>query len=754
MQIGILTGFTAANPAYSLVNVVRTQIEMLLEANYIPVLFVTNEFSATDGIWSGKKVQIRRLAPSKAPSNEILENLRIKANDIDIMLCHDIIFLEQNEEWSKAICLYAKEQPELRWIHWQHSRGDNKIIDRPDNSLIAYPNDGDLNHVAYINNINLNKVHYIPHVLDFDYLGWPKLAQRIIEDTNYYNVDVAGILPTRMDRQKQVEKAIRIFAGLKYAGKTVKFLVADSYATGDSFKEYKNELLELAKSLNLENDVVFLGEQYSECVYATPRPVVKALIEAGNLFIQPSNAETSSLVLMEAALAGNLIIINDDFPPIHNLYSNALRFPFGSVFKDTVYLRHDKKPNNVTRTREDEQFFWNEQARNTIVPALDNSVLSIKRQQLKDRWPSRVFNTHLKPLLVTTKKISGDPEVTAIITTLDNLSLLKRQIPILKRECGNIIVVNNGSTDGTREWLDSNPNIQAIHRENLGAGPGRNAGLNLWNNSTEYVLMLDGGILPLIGSVKALKNYLTNHLDIDVIAPEIIGCLVTNEDQADLIFEGPIPENTFVQRCLSSTGYALCRKTAWDNLRFSEEGPYGKAGWGVDDNDMAYRWNEAGVIQHNFTSEASGWKSYRRASGSFKRLYNETGIWPNQYGSIYEQRNVKCYQDWRKYHAPLYGVSAIPDSSHIIQNVPMPRFAKLVKHIHETYNNAEVISRNNTYPEVLTWLNIFALRWPWGDVAIDENGNILRRNNYPEELWSGNVIIDKMPTSSNIIIWI
>lgn len=41
-----------------------------------------------------------------------------------------------------------------------------------------------------------------------------------------------------------------------------------------------------------------------------------------------------------------------------------------------------------------------------------------------------------------------------------------------------IIVINNGSTDGTREYLDSRPEVRAIHLDrNVGVGPAWNIGL-------------------------------------------------------------------------------------------------------------------------------------------------------------------------------------------------------------------------------------------------------------------------------------
>jgi hypothetical protein len=44
------------------------------------------------------------------------------------------------------------------------------------------------------------------------------------------------------------------------------------------------------------------------------------------------------------------------------------------------------------------------------------------------------------------------------------------------------------------------------------------------------------------------------------------------------------------------------------------------------------------------------------------------------------------------------------------------------------------------------WLDTFALRWPWGDCTIDPSGKILKRGaDYPEELWSGDVVRHRGP---------
>lgn len=755
-RVGILTTFTGSSEAYSLVNVVKVQLKMLMDAGYRPVLFAAPTFTG-EGVFSPTRIEIRKPAePADLPW---------LIGDITLMFCHDIVFLHQHKEWAAGICEAAKAHPRIAWLHWQHSRGDGKAYDHPERSWFAYPNRGDLQHCADINGTELERVFYIPHPLDFDYLGWPELAIRIADDHDYPYADVAGILPARLDRQKQVEKAVRIFAGLKRAGKSVSFLIADAYATGERFIQYKREVEQIARDEGLtEREFCFLGEKYDECTYATPRPVVKALFEMGNLFIQPSNAETSSLVVMEAALAGNLLVINADFQPIHHLYSKAITLPFGSVTQGTPtkYYRHIRTADGAENKVEDAQIFWDDEARKTIIPALDSQlVLKVKRQQIAERWPGRVFSTYIEPVIealaepVSVSTSTSDPEVTAIITTLDNLPMLKRQLDVLTAECGHVIVVNNGSIDGTKEWLEANeyPGVSYINRENLGAGPGRNAGLEMWSYfgepSTPYTLMVDGGILPPVGAVAMLKDYLLRHPEAQVISPEVASCFTTDENEATLIApQLPADLPTFWQRCLSSTAFCLCRADAWV-VKFSEDGPYGEPGWGVDDNDMAYRWSfhEPPIVHHEFTYEVSGWMLYRRQSGSFKRIFDETGIGANQYGSVYEKRYVKLQQDWNGHNGRL------PSASYVIRDVPMPDFARLVKRLHDEDPQCEIVVESDYDPEVTRWLDTFALRQVHGDTTIDPDGNILRRGvDYPEELWSGNVVRNRAPLMDALVI--
>lgn len=95
---------------------------------------------------------------------------------------------------------------------------------------------------------------------------------------------------------------------------------------------------------------------------------------------------------------------------------------------------------------------------------------------------------------------------------------------------GRITVVDNGSTDGCAEWVQTCWPAICVRRldVNNGPNPGRNAGLK--NARTPYVLLLDDDILVEKETIHTLHCFITSSPEIAITSPMIL-----HGDQPDLI---------------------------------------------------------------------------------------------------------------------------------------------------------------------------------------------------------------------------
>ena len=97
--------------------------------------------------------------------------------------------------------------------------------------------------------------------------------------------------------------------------------------------------------------------------------------------------------------------------------------------------------------------------------------------------------------LVPTRSIMGNPRTDIVIITYNRLDMTKPCIETVSRNTKNFhfIFVDNGSTDGTVEYLSSIPNAQLVRNEkNLGVPKARNIGLRA--SSAPYVVVMDNDI--------------------------------------------------------------------------------------------------------------------------------------------------------------------------------------------------------------------------------------------------------------------
>jgi glycosyltransferase involved in cell wall biosynthesis len=303
----------------------------------------------------------------KARTKAIRKVLEEHLNGVDVCIAHDIVAQATNKEHNAAVREYAKTRPDLLWLHWLHSRPvEGKTRRYPENlrhiappGYIVYPNSSDLAQVQRSYNLQGEEWRAIAnrsgHAID-QLAIWPydRLTKDLTRGADLMNGEVVAVYPARLDRGKQVEKAIRLIAGVKNAGYEPRFLVLAWQSSGKRFQKYIDELLDLAEELGVKDCVYFSNRMDDRCSQGIPRQIVLELMDLCNVYIHPSNSETYSLVIHEAFLRGLMCCLNGDLPQMRELFGDqALYFDFESS-------------SNERRYQPDEQTFWNDEARRLI----------------------------------------------------------------------------------------------------------------------------------------------------------------------------------------------------------------------------------------------------------------------------------------------------------------------------------------------------------------------------------------------------
>ncbi len=99
--------------------------------------------------------------------------------------------------------------------------------------------------------------------------------------------------------------------------------------------------------------------------------------------------------------------------------------------------------------------------------------------------------------------------VIAVVVTYNRQKLLSECVDALKRQTHNIdkiLVINNGSTDSTERWLETQNDIQFFTQKNTGSGGGFNTGIKMaFEKGYDWIWLMDDDGFP---KEDALENLL------------------------------------------------------------------------------------------------------------------------------------------------------------------------------------------------------------------------------------------------------
>jgi glycosyltransferase involved in cell wall biosynthesis len=167
-----------------------------------------------------------------------------------------------------------------------------------------------------------------------------------------------------------------------------------------------------------------------------------------------------------------------------------------------------------------------------------------------------------------------------VVINYNNLDILCETIPLLMADGLGVVVVDNASDDGSREYLAGCPGILAIlNDDNLGSSTARNQGLDHCQGD---VLLLDSDILYIPGSFAYLASLSRESGMACAGFHHFTYTRVKEEAWRDLVGKRP----KTVPTEFAYTHYGYYRAEAFQKCRFDEN--FG-TGWGFEDDDLTYQ---------------------------------------------------------------------------------------------------------------------------------------------------------------------
>ena len=376
--IGLLTTLYQFSSSYSLCSVIQSQLVALVKNGYKTVLFVHDNFEDSSKVPAG--VEVRKIVPrfllvDYSAHQDVAEDLKEQATkayeafkkhtkDIDIIIEHDLIF----QGWFLPYCMAIHklaEETDIKWLHWIHSVPSPRIDCKyPHNLRYTLPKNSKL---VYLNNFHVIRaaeaygtfpkdVRVVYNPVD-PRLFWDlhPLVEQLIDKYDLLSADIIQTYPLstpRMVTGKGLNTVIDIFAKLKGQGKNIRLIVCNAHANDRREKQLIAETISYAsqKGLN-QTELIFSSlENVPKYEHGVPREVVSQLFQLSSLFIFPSISENCSLILLEAMLSGNLLVLNESVGSMREFgKGNALYFKFGGVDEQMNYDDRERFMEDVAK---------------------------------------------------------------------------------------------------------------------------------------------------------------------------------------------------------------------------------------------------------------------------------------------------------------------------------------------------------------------------------------------------------------------
>jgi glycosyltransferase involved in cell wall biosynthesis len=425
MKVALLTMFNGLSSTYSLVNIVKEQLRMLLD-NGIEVKLLVSELCPDDekhGIFlderiewvkvvnnvDGKQIHWKDYSQPNGKVHEsffqevdvIAEDFVAHLSDVDVCVLHDIHFQGWHLVHNVAIRKAQEQLPKVRFIAFTHSAPANrpKKVEWPlsaryspmPNTVYVYPTQSGIPALAKQYNVPEGRCSVVNNSLDIlDFLS--DNVRKIESKFDFLSADIFVVYPGRLTPAKKFEKVAALCGAIKKVSElNVKVLFCDFPSKDIEVEKYKTLIqFEGCKNgLNYE-DIAFTSDLGFK--HGFPRKSVLELFSLSNLFICPSFSESFGLTVLEAGSKGNFIVVNEAVPALEELGK-----------KLNAYLMRWDARNFGFDTKEhykpSEHAYYEDHAANIVKLIRENTVLQAKTIARQRFSPSWVWENQFEPLL-------------------------------------------------------------------------------------------------------------------------------------------------------------------------------------------------------------------------------------------------------------------------------------------------------------------------------------------------------------------
>lgn len=401
-KIGIVTTFTSLDPGYSLCAVVIDQLKGLVKNGYHTVLFVLPEFTDTDTVPEG--VEIRNVVPQiilepykeigfpehwKEDVRKVKETFEKNMADMDFLICHDIFFIDTYLPYNIGL---RDAKIDAKVLAWTHSAPSNRLLfednlhanrfNMPPRAKLVYLNHEKTVGLAEYYGTFVKDVRVVHNARDpRTFWNLDPFVISLIDKYDLLEADIVSIYPVstpRMNSGKRLDQALLLHGKLKKLGYKTRYIIPNAHANAEKEKKQIRQTLGFAKENGLDpnKDIIFTSlEESPKYESGVSSKIISDLFRISNIFIFPTLSEVCSLVLLEAMLAGNLLVLNENVKSLREFGGDhALYFDFA----------HRK-------TEEETQQYYEDLAKIIASEFENDRSLQIKRHVFKNHNYDKIF---------------------------------------------------------------------------------------------------------------------------------------------------------------------------------------------------------------------------------------------------------------------------------------------------------------------------------------------------------------------------